>query len=299
MSYAQRRYDRGGRDNYYNNYNNNNNYGNYGNSFNGQGNRSNFNRRNGHDQSRGYSNNNNNDNDSIITCEFYNKIGACRHGEKCSKKHIKPTSSKTLLLANLYQNPKHNKNETEEFTEKQIQEQFDLFFQDIFIHISKMSQVHDLVVCENENNHLNGNVYVQFASVQDASSVNTSLNQEWFNGRPVHCDLSPVSEFSDACCRAYDMQSCERGEMCNYMHIRYPSPELRSLLFRAQDKMYSSVQLERLKKQLDEVKILGDANLGTSGAGDDEDNDDDEDGDDYGEGSMNKPNASQLLSSLH
>jgi hypothetical protein len=40
-----------------------------------------------------------------VNCSFFFKIGACRHGEKCSRKHVKPNFSQTILLPNLYQNP--------------------------------------------------------------------------------------------------------------------------------------------------------------------------------------------------
>jgi len=38
----------------------------------------------------------------------YLKIGACRHGERCSRKHIKPQFSTTIVVYNMYQNPMHN-----------------------------------------------------------------------------------------------------------------------------------------------------------------------------------------------
>ncbi|KAI5955946.1 hypothetical protein CANMA_004586 [Candida margitis] len=241
-------------------------------------------------------------NDSVITCAFYNKIGACRHGEKCSKKHIKPTQSRTLLLANLYQNPKLNKNETEEITEKQIQEQFDLFYQDLFIHLAQMGEVYDLVVCENENNHLNGNVYVQFTSDEDASLANTRLNQEWFNGRPVHSDLSPVADFHDAHCRAYDTNTCDRGEMCNYMHIRHPTQRLKQQLYEAQDKMYTAVKLEKLKKKLDELNDQKSTTGGVAGSSDVGSVADNADADgyeyEYSGGETTKQDTSKLLNSL-
>uniref|UniRef100_A0A915AC15 C3H1-type domain-containing protein n=1 Tax=Parascaris univalens TaxID=6257 RepID=A0A915AC15_PARUN len=40
-----------------------------------------------------------------VNCSFYFKIGACRHGEKCSRTHIMPSFSQTVLLKNLYHNP--------------------------------------------------------------------------------------------------------------------------------------------------------------------------------------------------
>ena len=33
---------------------------------------------------------------------------ACRHGDRCSRLHNKPTISQTLLLQNMYQNPALN-----------------------------------------------------------------------------------------------------------------------------------------------------------------------------------------------
>ena len=31
------------------------------------------------------------------------------------------------------------------------------------------------------------------------------VNNRWFNGRPVSCDLSPVTDFREACCRQYEL----------------------------------------------------------------------------------------------
>jgi hypothetical protein len=38
-----------------------------------------------------------------VNCPFYLKIGACRHGERCSRVHAKPVESRTILFSNLYQ----------------------------------------------------------------------------------------------------------------------------------------------------------------------------------------------------
>ncbi|KAL8672316.1 MAG: hypothetical protein Q9224_007584, partial [Gallowayella concinna] len=43
-----------------------------------------------------------------VNCSFYYKIGACRHGDRCSRKHVKPSYSQTILLPNLYQNPAYD-----------------------------------------------------------------------------------------------------------------------------------------------------------------------------------------------
>jgi len=33
------------------------------------------------------------------------------------------------------------------------------------------------------------------------------LNNRWFNSRPIHAELSPVTDFREACCRQYEMGS--------------------------------------------------------------------------------------------
>ena len=45
---------------------------------------------------------------SRVNCSFFFKIGACRHGERCSRLHNKPTFSQTILLQNLYINPQNS-----------------------------------------------------------------------------------------------------------------------------------------------------------------------------------------------
>ena len=35
-----------------------------------------------------------------VNCSFYFKIGACRHGDRCSRKHIQPNFSQTVLIPN-------------------------------------------------------------------------------------------------------------------------------------------------------------------------------------------------------
>jgi len=43
-----------------------------------------------------------------VNCSFFFKIGACTHGERCSRIHNRPTFSQTILLQNLYINPQNS-----------------------------------------------------------------------------------------------------------------------------------------------------------------------------------------------
>lgn len=85
-------------------------------------------------------------------------------------------------------------------------------------------------VCDNLGDHLVGNVYIkvsfyvcvfcnivqcancvinfyfsQFRREEDAEKAVSDLNNRWFGGRPVYAELSPVTDFREACCRQYEM----------------------------------------------------------------------------------------------
>jgi hypothetical protein len=83
---------------------------------------------------------------------FYYKIGACRHGDRCSRKHVKPSYSQTILLPNLYQNPAFDpKNK---MNTSQLQNHFDAFYEDFFCEMCKYGEVEEVVVCDNNNDRM-------------------------------------------------------------------------------------------------------------------------------------------------
>jgi len=61
---------------------------------------------------------------------------------------------------------------------------------------------------------------------------------KWFltipPGRPLYAELSPVTDFREACCRQNENGECNRGGFCNFMHLRLPSKELASSLRHSQ-----------------------------------------------------------------
>lgn len=176
-------------------------------------------------------------------CTFYQKIGACRHGEKCSRKHIRPTESRTVLLSNLYANPKTTPSDKNQGIDLRQPEAFDNFFADVYVRLAAEGEIVRVAVCENENPHLNGNVYIQYATKDQAAKAVLLLNQEWFGERPVYCELSPVTNFHEALCRSHDTNSCNRGDHCNFMHVRRPSDAIQSLLRHAQEKLIALAKL--------------------------------------------------------
>ncbi|KAI6649442.1 Splicing factor U2AF 35 kDa subunit-like isoform X2 [Oopsacas minuta] len=153
-----------------------------------------------------------------VNCSFYFKIGACRHGEACSRLHNKPTSSQTILMQNLYQ---HTDGNLQMMSGGEQQEHYDTFFEDVFIELEeKYGEIEELNVCDNIGDHLIGNVYVKFRKEEDAEKAVLSLNNRWFNGQPIRAEFSPVTDFREACCRLYETGDCTRGGYCGFVHFK-------------------------------------------------------------------------------
>lgn len=57
------------------------------------------------------------------------------------------------------------------------------------------------------------------------------LNNRWFGSRPIYAELSPVTDFREACCRQYEVGECTRSGFCNFMHLKPISRELRRYLY--------------------------------------------------------------------
>merc|ERR1712071_588446 len=114
-----------------------------------------------------------------VNCSFYYKIGACRHGDRCSRVHNRPTFSQTLLVQNLYQNPALSSftasGEVCNMSEIEMQEHYDSFFDEVYTEIED-----------------------KYGDIEE-------MNDRWFDGRPIYAELSPVSDFREACCRQYEL----------------------------------------------------------------------------------------------
>ncbi|GMT30393.1 hypothetical protein PFISCL1PPCAC_21690, partial [Pristionchus fissidentatus] len=173
-----------------------------------------------------------------VNCSFYFKIGACRHGSKCSRTHNVPTFSQTVLLKNLYRNPIVDPRMADAFNRvgeknREEQEYFDDFFDEIFTELNnKYGEIEEMNVCDNIGEHMIGNVYIKFMDETSADKAVADLNaNRWFNGEPIYAELSPVTDFREACCRQYELGGCNKGAFCNFMHLKAISPDLRRRLY--------------------------------------------------------------------
>jgi splicing factor U2AF 35 kDa subunit len=200
-----------------------------------------------------------------VNCSFYFKIGACRHGDRCSRKHIKPQYSQTILVSNVWQNPKYaNVNVTDannpaagpstqevEVSESEIQRQFDEFYEDFYVELGQLGSLVEMHVCDNVGEHLIGNVYARYKWEEDAQRAVDALNDRWYNKRPLFAELSPVTDFREACCRQHETNDCQRGGFCNFMHVRTPNRRL------LRDLQHEQAMEQRIKKEAERNKSRG------------------------------------------
>jgi splicing factor U2AF subunit len=113
----------------------------------------------------------------------------------------------------------------------------------------KYGELEEVVVCDNNNDRklcaqsqlirntgpvtnlvfltdLIGNVYARFKYEDSAQKACDALNSRWYAARPIYCELSPVTDFREACCRLNSGEGCVRGGFCNFIHRKEPGPEL-------------------------------------------------------------------------
>jgi splicing factor U2AF 35 kDa subunit len=170
-----------------------------------------------------------------VNCPFYFKIGACRHGDRCSRLHNRPTISPTLVLANMYQRPDMITPgvdaQGQPIDPEKMQEHFEDFYEDIYEELSKFGELENLNVCDNLADHMIGNVYVQFREEEQAAAAYNALQGRFYSGRPIIVEYSPVTDFREATCRQFEENSCNRGGYCNFMHVKQIGRDLRRKIY--------------------------------------------------------------------
>lgn len=162
-----------------------------------------------------------------VNCPFYYKIGACRHSDRCSRLHHKPAFSPTLLVKHLYRHPQRLAELQQAATagpaivdHEKAQEDFLVFYEDLYMEFSKFGRIDALHVCDNLGDHMIGHVYCKFTDEEDASDALQVMNDRYYDGRKMEVEFSPVQNFQEARCRDFDEENCARGGFCNFMHVK-------------------------------------------------------------------------------
>lgn len=200
-----------------------------------------------------------------IHCPFYYKIGACRHGDQCSRLHNRPTSSRSILLMHLYPAPPEAVAiaSEEDWSEEQYdyaQAHLEEFYEEVFFELAKFGELEDLCVVDNVSEHMLGNIYVRYFREEDAERAVQKLNKKYYNGRIIRAEFSPVNDFREARCRAFHEARCNRGGFCNFMHIKHIPRALKRKLIEEMYIEYPQYQGGRYK--MGDTRTKSDAERG-------------------------------------
>ena len=175
-----------------------------------------------------------------VNCFFYCKVGACRHGEKCTRIHNKPQISPTIMFRHLYQNPPAalafaSGQKVSDLELKEALQHFEKFYEEIFVELSSFGELKELAVCDNLGDHLIGNVYARFNDEASAAKAYDALAGKYYNSKLVEEEYSPITKISWCRCNNYDEGYCSRGSFCNYLHLK---PVSAALLKNLREEMY-------------------------------------------------------------
>ncbi|XP_028256916.1 U2 small nuclear ribonucleoprotein auxiliary factor 35 kDa subunit-related protein 2 [Parambassis ranga] len=170
----------------------------------------------------------------IANCPFFLKTGSCRFGDRCSRKHIYPTASPTLMIRSMFKTFGMEESRRDDYdidaclehSEEDLQEAFLEFYRDVLPEFKSVGKVVQFKVSCNYELHLRGNVYIQFDTEEQCKEAFIKFNGRWYAGRQLHCELCPVTRWKNAICGLYDRQKCPKGKHCNFLHVfRNPGNE--------------------------------------------------------------------------
>jgi splicing factor U2AF subunit len=203
-----------------------------------------------------------------VNCPFYFKMGACRHGDQCTRLHNRPVTAQTLLLKNMYQpqpvEVRVAQGEQFEDPEADVaQLKFEDFYYEVFMELSTYGEVEDMVVCDNIGEHMMGNVYVKYVEEDGAENALQKLTGRFYQGRMLQPEFCPVSDFKEPVCRQFDEAKCNRGGFCNFIHWKHVPRVVKRRIFRD---MYDDYPEYRKKRRAEKTAKAGKDDGGGAGA---------------------------------
>ncbi|GIY07094.1 hypothetical protein CDAR_365511 [Caerostris darwini] len=167
-------------------------------------------------------------------CQFFAKTGCCRFGDRCSRGHIYPTISTTLLIKGMYSHFSIGHTERDDFDtdnaleyeEKERYQDFKNFYFDVLPEFKKCGKVLQFKVCSNHEPHLRGNVYVQFSNEEETVKAYQQFNGRYYAGKQLTCEFTNVIKWRSAICGLYFRRLCPKGLNCNFLHcFKNPTSE--------------------------------------------------------------------------
>ncbi|XP_065334707.1 U2 small nuclear ribonucleoprotein auxiliary factor 35 kDa subunit-related protein 2-like isoform X2 [Cloeon dipterum] len=161
-------------------------------------------------------------------CPFFQKVGACRFRNSCSRNHIKPSISCSVLIPSMFSHPAlitpkgsqaGDQDCNLEYAESEIQGEYNEFFEDVCSEIEKLGKIVRFFTCCNHEPHLRGNVYVQLSSDREALRVCRNLSGRWFGGQRLQPCFVEIASWRHAVCGLFNLGKCAKGRSCNFLHV--------------------------------------------------------------------------------
>ena len=194
-------------------------------------------------------------------CPDFSQTGCCALGEKCTRFHLRPPISRTILFPHLFVNLEAISPETlsdsdgnqYKYTEKFLKRRLEEFYEDMWLELMTFGEIEDMVMTRNTCDHLVGNVYVRFSSLKDAQKVMQNFQNRTFEGRIILPEYCIVLDFNEAICRASESGTCEKAD-CSFIHVAHVSEKLQRKLLKLSSK-YKAACYAR-KKEKERIAIL-------------------------------------------
>ncbi|KAF2882225.1 hypothetical protein ILUMI_23948 [Ignelater luminosus] len=160
------------------------------------------------------------------TCPFFQKTGACRFKDTCSRNHIRPGISRVLIIPNFYSHYSLQQTENEhgsdfslEFESQETYEHFKEFFYDVLPEIEKCGYVKQFKICCNHEPHLRGNAYIEYSSYREAVKGYQCFQGRWYGGKQLYVEFCSIESWKSAICGLFARQKCPKGTSCNFLHV--------------------------------------------------------------------------------
>lgn len=141
------------------------------------------------------------------TCPFFQKTGACRFRDGCSRNHKRPGISRVILIPNFYSHYSLEQVENEygsdsvlEYENHETYADFREFFYDVLPEMEKCGTVRQFKVCCNKEPHLRGNVYVEYSKAREAVKSFQMFQGRWYGGKQLNVEFCNVESWKAAIC---------------------------------------------------------------------------------------------------
>ena len=180
--------------------------------------------------------------DPSVLCPDFSQTGCCVSGDKCTKFHLRPPISRTILFPHLFINLEAISDETlsdsegnrYRYTAKFLKRRLEEFYEEIWMELVTLGDIEDVMIARNSCDHLVGNVYVRFATLKQAKKAMEALKDRTFEGRLILPEYCITLDFNEAICKPHEEGTCAHMQKhdCSLVHVAAVSEKLQRKLLK-------------------------------------------------------------------